>query len=155
MTDVPVSPQARFWSYTAKTLGIDAAIQANDANALADSRTWLGEQEIRSWLDKLGFNDAPERRLVIEAWEDIGWAARLARHEQPDSPLGRITFGTHSPKGVSGLAPTISLADFSMVISDEGLLDEARRLRGSENLQPEAIDACDIFVGRLSAHLHS
>ena len=129
-----------------------AAIAANERNSSSKRKIWLDHQSIRHWLVELGFYDEAEQALIIGAWSAVGRAARLARGRN-SSKLAAINFGTHSPPAVSGQPPTISAADFAMVIRSKEQLAHARD-RQRAALSSEAVQASAMFIDRMEAYLH-
>lgn len=81
------------------------------------AKTWLGFQDLRRQLNKLGFS-GDDRQLIIDAVEAIGYSARIERGEHHDNKLAAMSFHPLSPRARNGLPPDISLGHVAEVVND-------------------------------------
>lgn len=114
-------------------------------------RYWLGAQNLRTTMIRLGFSDHDEHKLIVEAVAAIARGARRERHEHRKTGLAKIQFEPeYSPPASSGLPPTISAGDLMSVLASARTI---RRLRKHtpKTLTSDALARCDLFVRRLIA----
>jgi hypothetical protein len=131
-----------------------AALVDNNRRRRQLARTWLSYENIVGQMVKLGFLNPDEQHLIIDAWNGCGRAARVARREQPETKLAKINFSVDSPHPKHGQPPTISAADFDMVLNDDDELQRART-HHEHDLRPEAVAMARQFISRLKASQHT
>jgi len=130
-----------------------AAVQTNARHITHEARLrtcWLDAQRLRTTIIEMGFTEPEDRRLIIEAVNAIARTARIDKSEHRPSKLAAIKFDPdHSPTPMSGLPPTISLADLLMILDSRRSVAYVRR-RHPSALSRKALFRCRRYANRLA-----